>query len=91
MSLCIGIDDVTEVLLVDGWHSVFKESFDLDAYEYVSGSDGTNDDAPLLYNGERQGCSTGFNFIDEDGDRISGPITSIIAIRRAPRTSRSRR
>lgn len=82
MSLAIDIDAVTGVLLADGWHVVDDASFTIDAYEYLWGEDTIDCDAILMYNGERQGCSTGFAFV-EDGSIVAGPMTSILAIRRA--------
>ncbi len=35
MSLAIDTDKITEVMLPDGWHTVAKGSFSLDAYEYI--------------------------------------------------------
>lgn len=81
MSLSIRVDDITAVLLADGWHEVVAGSFDTDAYEYHSGSRSSPlHEAVVLYLGEWQGCSTGFTFKDANG-RIEGPMTSIIAIR----------
>jgi hypothetical protein len=87
MSIYLQVDDIIGVLLADGWHVVSDASFYLDAYEFVTGSEGAaddDDDPELLYNGESQGCSTGFEFVDPVGDRIAGPLTSILAVRRAP-------
>lgn len=76
MSLALRIAHVTHVLLADGWHELRPESFDLDAYEFIGEDE-------LIYNGERQGCSTGFTFTLTDGTRVSGPITSVLAVRHA--------
>jgi hypothetical protein len=35
MSLATDLDEVTEVLLTDGWHYVQEQSFMLYTYEYV--------------------------------------------------------
>lgn len=52
-SLAIDPDDVTEVLLADGWHEVDKDSFDLDAYEYITerttDEDGNESSEALCY------------------------------------------
>lgn len=74
MSLGIEVDDVTAVLLADGWHVVEGDSFDLDAYEFEH-----ND--RLLHGGGQSGiCSIGFAFTDETG-YIAGPLTAILAVR----------
>jgi hypothetical protein len=78
MSLAIEIDLVTQVLLVDGWHEVVEGSFLLDAYEYVS--DGSTDGG-LGGGDDELICATGFSFVDEANDRISGPLTSILAVK----------
>jgi hypothetical protein len=89
MSLAINVDHVTDVLLADGWHPCDPmdysqdvgddgavSSFDLDAYEYLD-----VDDSALLPGGREDLVpATGFTFY-EDGQRICGPITSIIAVR----------
>jgi hypothetical protein len=38
MSLAIDIDQVTGVLLADGWHDVVDVSFEIDSYEYLRGT-----------------------------------------------------
>lgn len=77
MSLNIDIDDVSAVLLADGWHPVAGQSFDLDSYEFKRG------DLRLLGGGACPGVPhTGFSFLDEDGDRIDGPLTALLAVRR---------
>lgn len=88
MSLAINIDDVTAVLIKgsDGWETVAPmgdkpeiSSFTLDSYEFVDSYD------ELLMGGgsERQfGVSaTGFGFTTPAGERISGPISSILAVK----------
>lgn len=77
MSLLINTNQITRVLLSDGWHEVFYRSFDLDAYEIVEMDDYG---AISLTHGEvNKACSTGFAFDGKQG-RVSGPVTSIIAI-----------
>lgn len=82
MSLAIEVDDVTEVLLADGWHTVLDASFLLDAYEYMWGDD-------LLHGGGSGGiCATGFSFKEKTLLAITvveGPLTAIMAIRRLSR------
>lgn len=78
MSLAIDLDEVTAVLLPDGWHTVNNQSFTTDAYEYVHG------DHLIVGGGQVAGVpSTGFAFQDADtGTWIVGPLTSIHAITR---------
>lgn len=87
MSLAIDTAKVSGVLLVDGWHAVIPESFDLDAYEYVYPRE--NKDDILVHGGGQSGvCACGFMFREEGVDGIlSGPLTAIIAVRYQP-TSR---
>lgn len=81
MSLAIDVTRVVSVLLADGWHEVKKGTFVLDAYEYgVSTEEGFD----LLHGGGRAGvCSTGFQFVTSQDDRLvemSGPLTAILAV-----------
>ncbi len=79
MSLHIEVDEITEVLLVDGWHRVVDKSFDLDSYEFL---DGPGTDAFLLHGAGRAGiCSTGFRFKGPDGQILAGPLSAILAVR----------
>lgn len=74
MSLRIDVDKVRAVLLADGWHDVRNDSFNLDAYDYI-----WSDHA--LHSGGLGVCSIGFEFIDGDGYVLSGPLTSVLAVR----------
>lgn len=81
MSLKIDVDDVTSVLLADGWHTVTDQSFTLDSYEFVWQG------ALQLGGGQCEGVpSTGFEFRGSDGKIWAGPLTSILAVKRAPRS-----
>lgn len=78
MSLAIDPDDVTQVLLADGWHWATNGLW-LDAYEYVAGDD-------IVHGGGGSGvCATGFafeEFVDGEGTfRTYGPLTAILAVR----------
>ena len=89
LSLFIRVDDVTEVLLADGWHVCDFDcrrtnsqiendasSFDIDAYEFLDEWWNWNDDKVMLkYNG-----GSGFAF-RENGITISGPVSSIMAVK----------
>jgi hypothetical protein len=78
MSLAIDAARVIEVLLPDGWHRV--SNFQLDAYEYMEYYE--DNSTFLLFGGGQSPLitSTGFTFIDEQGRRIDGPLTSILAV-----------
>lgn len=77
MSLAIQCDNVERVLLSDGWHTVYKDSFGLDSYEYLWGEQ-------IMHGGGNSGISaTGFVFQESFGKKIrtfGGPLTSIIAV-----------
>ena len=79
MSLAIQVDNVKKVLLADGWHKVYKDSFDLDSYEFMNGK------ICLHYGGHSDVCATGFWFNEDLGTNtypiITGPLTSILAVR----------
>lgn len=79
MSLKIDTDKVQQVLLpVVGWIMVAGESFDLDSYEYVWGSE---DDRLLLGGGQEKLIpATGFVFKGDDGKFYAGPLTSVLAV-----------
>jgi hypothetical protein len=79
MSLAIDVDEITHVLLADGWHEIEQGSFFLDSYEYVAGVN-----YELLHGGGHSGiCATGFRFrVRQSSFTTEGPLTSIIAIRR---------
>ena len=96
MSLAIDVDTVVAVLLADGWHEVFDNTFSLDSYEFLwSGREGASIqearddfdeyDAEIVHGGGESGiCATGFAMRTVEG-WIYGPLTSILAVR----TSRS--
>ena len=50
MSLTIEVDDITHVLLADGWHTVHDASFGIDSYEFMS-REGIGD-SPMLGGGQ---------------------------------------
>ena len=75
MSLNIDIDDINEVLLADGWYSVHDQSFVLDSYEYMWQGDAVHG------GGESGICSTGFSFKVDNGTKITGPLTAVLAVR----------
>jgi hypothetical protein len=93
MSLAIDVDNITHVLLADGWHEVDDASFGTDSYEFV-GDEGTGD-SPMLGGdqekhipaaGHRGSTSrehiaaAGFSFTE--GDHVLfGPLTSVLAVK----------
>ena len=80
MSLAIQMNDVSEVLLSDGWHKVKMESFIIDHYEFMDG------DADVHSSGDNGICENGFSFSEASPDGVTfvtvcGPLTSILAIK----------
>jgi hypothetical protein len=78
MSLAIDLDDVTAVLLADGWHEVAGESFTLDAYEFMWRGQSAHS------GGSSGVCSTGFAFKTPAGEHLAGPLTAVLAVRQTP-------
>ena len=76
VSLDIDIEEVSEVLLADGWHVVHGRTFELDDFDF------TRAGRRVHGGGDSGVCSTGFSLVtDEAGSRIAGPLTSILALR----------
>jgi hypothetical protein len=81
MSLAIEIDDVSAVLLADGWHIVADDSFTIDSYEFVDGKD-SRGDRVVVHGGGAEGiCAVGFAFKRADETVICGPLTAVLAVR----------
>lgn len=75
MSLALSPEEITAVLLSDGWYRVNLGTFSIDSYEYVEG------DLILHGGGESGITSTGFVFEDLDRNAyICGPLTAIQAV-----------
>ena len=79
MSLAIDIDEVSEVLLADGWHAVLDESFYVDAYEILG------DTRPSKMRVDYS-HGAGFAFketLPKSGEVVwtKGPMESVIAMR----------
>lgn len=75
MSLVIEIDDVTAVLLADGWHEVADRSFYTDSYEYIESHAASPDRDPFVDLGG--GCepklpARGFGLRESDGTALWG-------------------
>jgi hypothetical protein len=80
MSLAINVDKVVAVLVAGKWYDVDEGSFDIDAYEFLSG-----DGQPLLLGGRTKGVvSVGATWRSDTGVAkycISVPLTAIQAVR----------
>jgi hypothetical protein len=94
MSLSIDVHKVSAVLLADGWHVVFRQSFVVDEYEFLRGQDGQQQGAQsqLAHTAGTGGVSAnGFQFAEqldvpgwveqERTVRITGPLTAVLAVR----------
>ena len=93
MSLAIEVDDITHVLLADGWHTVHDASFGIDSYEFMwregmgdSPMLGGGQDKHIAAAGHRGSTSrehiaaAGFSFAE--GDQVlCGPLTSVLAVK----------
>jgi hypothetical protein len=93
MSLAIEVDDITHVLLADGWHTVHDASFGIDSYEFMrhegmgdSPTLGGGQDKHIAAAGHRGSTSrehiaaAGFSFTE--GDHVlCGPLTSVLAVK----------
>lgn len=83
MSLAIDVAQVRSVLLVDGWHAVADGSFAVDAYEYVAwDTPGVENPVSLAAGADAGVSAAGFAFVSTDGERIAGPLTSVLAVDR---------
>lgn len=76
MSLAIDVDRVSDVLLADGWHTVANNSFAIDSYEFL-----WNGDLMLGGGQDKLVPAAGFSFTDTQLGTISGPLTSVLAVR----------
>lgn len=93
MSLAIEVDEITHVLLADGWHTVHDATFGVDSYEFM-GREGTGDSS-ILGGGQEKHiaaaghrgstsrehiAAAGFSFTE--GDHVlCGPLTSVLAVK----------
>jgi hypothetical protein len=93
MSLAIEVDDITHVLLADGWHTVHDASFGIDSYQFMW-REGMGD-GPILEGGQEKHiaaaghrgstsrehiAAAGFSFTE--GDHVlCGPLTSVLAVK----------
>ena len=86
MSLAIEINQITHVLLADGWHEVTDGSFDIAPYEFgrtVTAESGEHGFVPLSAAQDSDVHPVGFAFTEaRTGASICGPLTSVIAVRR---------
>jgi hypothetical protein len=84
MSLAIEVDDITHVLLADGWHTVHDASFGIDSYEFMLLGGGQ--EKHIAAAGHRGSTSrehiaaAGFSFTE--GDHVlCGPLSSVLAVK----------
>ncbi|PZS22128.1 MAG: hypothetical protein DLM60_05005 [Pseudonocardiales bacterium] len=86
--MAIDVDEVTAVLLADGWYDVANESFNVDSFEFVWHHPGPQLDQferefEVLHSRGTNGvCATGFEFTTTEGTAIAGPLTAILAVKR---------
>lgn len=86
MSLAIRFDDITHVLLADGWHEVTDASFDTDSYEFFDGG------TMVIGGGQVDGVpSTGATWVEPDGAQVWCPLTAVLAVKQAKTTPRKRK
>ena len=96
MSLAIEVDDITQVFLADGWHTVQDASFGIDSYEFMW-REGMGD-SPMLGGGQEKHIAAGHRgstsrehiaaagFSFAEGDHIlCGPLTSVLAVKVKPK------
>jgi hypothetical protein len=69
MILAIDMENVAEVLLVDGWHRVSEASFTLDSYALRRGGNG--EEVPI----------TGASWKERDGSVIYCPMSAVLAVK----------
>ncbi len=74
MSFSIDVKNVTQVLLVDGWHLVKSNSFTVDTYDYVEGRN-------ALLRGAAAQPSTGAQWQELDGSFMACPLGAILAVK----------
>lgn len=74
MSLSIDATRVIRVLLPDGWHDIHPRTFQIDAYEFVE-PPGPEEHPYLIF-----GSGSGFTFTEQTGQRVDGPMTSVLAV-----------
>jgi hypothetical protein len=81
MSLAINIDAVDGVLLADGWHKIHKNSFEIDAYEFLRGGSSENEKPRLAGGQEALIPAAGATWTESDGTQIFCPLTAVLAVR----------
>jgi hypothetical protein len=81
MSLGIDVNEVSAVLLADGWHSVTGDSFKIDSYEFVVWGK-----IPSGFPETEFPPVEGFAFTEHPEGAgppmtVAGPLTSVLAVR----------
>ncbi len=87
MSLAIDVARVAAALLADGWHTVSKDSFELDAYEFErrvrdeQGHERTN--VRLSVGQETLVPAAGAYWVEPSGEAVFCPLTALLAVKYA--------
>jgi hypothetical protein len=79
MNLDIETAAVREVLLADGWHTVTRGTFRVGPRRFLPVGTGESGQRPQALEG-----GPGFAFDDKDGNVVSGPLSSLLAVVSAP-------
>jgi hypothetical protein len=83
LDIAIDIDHVTAILLADGWHEMFMQSDGTSTFtigrQHYTMQYGTASVTPLAFT-ERE-VPLGFTFHALDGTTVSGPLSSVLAVR----------
>jgi len=90
MSLAIDIDQVSDVLLADGWHHVEfakgQSTFVIDAYEFLEHREKGRDPLVHVSGGTVAGVtSTGAKWLERELGKsyvVTCPLTAILAVKR---------
>lgn len=87
MSLAIDVERIAAALLVDGWHTVSKDSFEVDAYEFqklVRDEQGHERTIMRLSVGQETLIpATGAHWVEPSGETVFCPLTAILAVKYA--------
>jgi hypothetical protein len=82
MSVKIHIESVSSILLVDGWHTVHKNSFEVNTFEFLgkSVSMRLGERGPVAGQ-EKLSAATGAKWVQPDGIEVFCPLAAILAVR----------
>jgi hypothetical protein len=94
MSLAIDVGRIVAALLADGWHTVSKESFELDAYEFerrVRDEQGAERTHMRLSVGQEPLIpAAGAHWVEPSGEAVFCPLTAILAVKYAASKKRKK-